>query len=47
MDQPNPYKGVFVWGKVITMDKGKVADDRIDKMAKKYTGADKYGSRMP
>jgi len=36
-----------VWGKIISMEKGKVADDHIDKMAKKYTGADKYGNGMP
>jgi PPOX class probable F420-dependent enzyme len=47
VDQANPYKGVFVWGKVVSMEKGKVADDHIDKMAKKYTGADKYGNRVP
>jgi PPOX class probable F420-dependent enzyme len=47
VDQTNPYKGVFVWGKVVSMEKGKVADDHIDKMAKKYTGATKYGNRFP
>lgn len=47
VDHQNPYKGVFVRGKVVSMERGKIADDHIDKMAKKYIDQDKYPSRQP
>jgi len=47
VDQKNPYEEIIIRGKVISMEKGRVADDHIDKMSKKYTGQDKYGSRRP
>ena len=47
VDQKNPYEEIIIRGKVISMEKGRVADDHIDKMSKKYTGQDKYESRRP
>ena len=46
-DQANPYKAIFVKGKVVSIVKGKEAEDHIDKMAKKYIGQDKYPYRQP
>jgi len=45
-DPDNPYRYLEIRGKVseITEDG---ADDSIDKLAKKYTGADKYQFRQP
>ena len=47
VDQADPYKAIFVKGKVVSIEKGKVAEDHIDKMAKKYIGQDKYPFRGP
>jgi PPOX class probable F420-dependent enzyme len=47
VDMKDPYKEIIIRGKVISIEKGKIADDHIDKMSKKYTGQDKYGSRRP
>jgi PPOX class probable F420-dependent enzyme len=47
VDQADPYKAIMVNGKVTSVEKGKVADDHIDKMAKKYIGQDKYPYRQP
>jgi PPOX class probable F420-dependent enzyme len=47
VDQANPYKAVMVKGKVTSIEKGKVAEDHIDKMAKKYIGQEKYPYRVP
>jgi len=47
VDQADPYKAIFVKGKVVSIEKGKVAEDHIDKMAKKYIGQDKYPYRGP
>ncbi len=44
-DQNNPYDFVQIRGKVVEQITGKGADDHIDKMAKKYTGKDKYANR--
>ena len=41
-DQANPYMAIMVRGKVVSIVKGKEAEDHIDKMAKKYIGQDKY-----
>ena len=43
-DQENPYNMVSVRGKVTDITE-QGADDHIDKMAKKYFGADKYPFR--
>jgi PPOX class probable F420-dependent enzyme len=45
-DPDNPYRYLEIRGKVteITEDG---ADESIDKLAKKYTGADKYQNRRP
>ncbi len=41
-DQTNPYKYVMIRGRVVEQITGPVADDHIDKLAKKYTGVDKF-----
>jgi PPOX class probable F420-dependent enzyme len=46
-EQGNPYKLVMIRGRVIEEVTGHVAEDHIDKMAKKYTGAEKYQNRRP
>jgi PPOX class probable F420-dependent enzyme len=43
----NPYNFVSVQGTVEKKVTGQEAEDHIDKMAKKYTGADKYKNRKP
>jgi PPOX class probable F420-dependent enzyme len=43
----NPYNFVSVQGTVEKKTTGQEAEDHIDKMAKKYTGADKYPNRKP
>jgi PPOX class probable F420-dependent enzyme len=44
-EQSNMYNMVAIQGKVIERIKGQVAEDHIDKMAKKYLGKDKYPNR--
>jgi len=46
-DQNNPYNLVVIRGKVVDQLTGRVADEHIDKMAKKYRGLDKYPNRSP
>ena len=46
-DQNNPYDFVQIRGRVVEQISGKVAEDHIDKLAKKYRGVDKYPSRRP
>ena len=46
IDQNDPYTKLFVKGKVVSMEKGKAADDSIDQLSIKYTGH-KYGNRQP
>jgi len=46
-EQGNPYKLVMIRGRVIEQVTGPVAEGHIDKMAKKYTGAEKYQNRRP
>lgn len=41
----NPYNYVTVQGVVEKKITGQQAEDHIDKMAKKYLGADRYGNR--
>lgn len=46
-ESSNPYHFVSVEGTVEKKTTGKEAEDHIDKMAKKYTGAEKYPNRQP
>ena len=46
-EQNNPYSLVIIRGKVVDQVTGRVAEDHIDKMAKKYRGLDKYPNRVP
>jgi len=46
-DQANPYEYVSIRGNVAKQVKGKEADDHIDKLALKYTGATKFGRSAP
>ena len=46
-DQSNPYDMVAIRGKVVEQVTGPVAEDHIDKLAKKYLGKDKYPGRGP
>jgi PPOX class probable F420-dependent enzyme len=46
-DQMNPYNLIVIKGKVVDHVTGKVAEDHIDKMAKKYQGLEKYAHRKP
>jgi PPOX class probable F420-dependent enzyme len=46
MDPDNPYRYVQVKGRVTEVTEAG-ADAHIDALAKKYTGADKYGNRRP
>jgi PPOX class probable F420-dependent enzyme len=46
-DQNNPYDMVTIRGKVIEQISGEVAEEHIDKLAKKYIGKDKYPGRSP
>ncbi len=46
-EQTNPYNLAMIKGKVIDFVTGRPAEDHIDKMAKKYTGQDKYPNRKP
>jgi PPOX class probable F420-dependent enzyme len=43
----NPYEMVTVRGRVREQITGSVAEEHIDKMAKKYLGVDKYPGRSP
>jgi PPOX class probable F420-dependent enzyme len=44
--QANPYEAAFIRGRVVAMTHDG-ADDHIDKMAKKYTGQERYQMRAP
>ena len=48
-DQNNPYEmgQTVIRGKVIEQISGDVAEEHIDKLAKKYIGKDKYPGRLP
>src|SRR5690348_359804 len=46
-DQTNPYNLVMIKGKVVDFTTGPTAEKHIDKMAKKYTGQEKYPNRRP
>ena len=45
-DPDNPYRKLIVRGRVIE-ETEQGADEHIDKLAKKYTGADTYQNRIP
>ena len=47
VDQNNPYDMVSVRGKVVEQIRGDLAEQHIDKLAKKYLGKDKYPGRSP
>ena len=46
-DLANPYEYVSISGKVVKKVTGKPADDHIDKLSMKYTGAPRYTRRDP
>jgi PPOX class probable F420-dependent enzyme len=46
-DLANPYEYVAIRGKVEKQVEGKEADDHIDKLGLKYTGATKYRRNSP
>ena len=46
-DQANPYEYVSIRGKVERQVLGQEAEDHIDKLANKYTGATKYRRSSP
>jgi PPOX class probable F420-dependent enzyme len=45
VDPGDPYRWVKLTGKGTLVDEG--ADEQIDRLSKKYTGRDVYGSRQP
>lgn len=46
VDPQNPYRYLQIRGAVVEITTAG-ADDHIDALAKKYTGADRYGNRRP
>src|SRR2546422_9786889 len=46
-DQSNPYNLVVIRGKVVDQLTGRLAEENIDKRAKKNRGFDKYPNRSP
>lgn len=44
-EQTNPYRWIMIRGRVSTRIKGPTAEEHINKLAKKYTGAEKYTKR--
>jgi len=46
-EHENPYKLMMIRGRVVEQVTGRAAEDHIDKMAKKYTGREKYPNRKP
>jgi hypothetical protein len=46
-DQSNPYEYVSIRGTVAKQVKGREAEDHIDKLALKYTGAKKFSRSRP
>jgi PPOX class probable F420-dependent enzyme len=47
LDPNNPYSFAAVRGRVVEQIEGKLAEDHIDKLAKKYLGLDEYPYRQP
>lgn len=46
LDMSNPYRFAAVRGRVVEQIPGQMAEDHIDKLAKKYLGKDKYPFRQ-
>jgi len=46
-EQTDPYNFIQIRGKVVEQIAGLAAEEHIDKMAKKYRGADKFSKRHP
>ena len=46
-DSTNPYNFITLEGRVVEQVSGQIAEDHIDKMAKRYLGVDKYPHRQP
>ena len=46
LDMSNPYRYMAIRGRVVEQIPGQVAEDHIDKLAKKYLGKDKYPFRQ-
>jgi len=46
LDMSNPYRYAAIRGRVMEQIPGQVAEDHIDKLAKKYLGKDKYPFRQ-
>jgi PPOX class probable F420-dependent enzyme len=46
VDPDNPYRYLEVRGQAEEVSEGGIADDQIDRMAKKYMGLDKYPYRQ-
>jgi PPOX class probable F420-dependent enzyme len=47
LDPNNPYSFAAVRGRVVEQIEGKLAEDHIDKLAKKYLGLNEYPYRQP
>jgi PPOX class probable F420-dependent enzyme len=47
VDNNNPYHMVTIKGEVVEQITGDIADNHIDKLAKKYLNKDKYPGRTP
>ncbi len=46
-EQTNPYRWIMIRGRVSGRVKGPKAEEHINRLAKKYTGAEKYTKRNP
>jgi PPOX class probable F420-dependent enzyme len=46
-DQTNPERYTMIRGRVVRQTVGKVAEDHIDKLARKYTGAKRFIRQSP
>ncbi len=44
-EQDNPYKLMMIRGRVVEQITGRAAEDHNDKMAKKYTGKEKFSGK--
>ena len=45
LDPTDPFRWISITGTATLVDEG--ANDQIDRLAKKYTGADSYGAHKP
>jgi len=46
-EQANPERYAMIRGRVVRQIVGKVAEDHIDKLARKYTGAKRFARQSP